>query len=114
MKQCAGATCFGEVLPCFIAVCADTRSYMIQDRNLAYIDVSLGLQNMILLAHLQGIEGTTLNWMHHTKREDAILRRTLNIPEHDLVVVNFVMGYSAQSTLAPGRKGDDLSCVIVE
>ena len=114
LKQCAGATCFGETTPCFIAVCADTRFYMIQDRYLPLIDVSLGLQNMLLLAHSQGIGGTVLNWMHHTPRENAILRKTLGIPEYYLIALNILIGYPKKSAPAPGRKSCDLAYKIVE
>lgn len=108
LKQCAGATCLGAI-PCFIAVCADSRFYTLQDRNLQFIDVSLGLQNMLLMAHLQGIEGTVLNWMHHTSQEDAVLRKVLRIPEYYTIVVNLIIGYSTKSTPIPRRKGRNLS-----
>lgn len=114
MRQCAGATCFGETSPCFAAVCADTRPYILQDRNLPFIDASLGLQNMLLLSHVHGIGVTLLNWMHHTPEEDAILRRTLKIPEHYLVVTNLIMGYTDKSIPAPGRKAGSLAYVLVD
>jgi nitroreductase len=113
MNQCAGATCFGEVIPCFIAVCADSRFYMIKDRILPFIDVSLGLQNMLLLAHLQGIEGTTLNWMHRTLQEDRVLRETLKIPAYYLIIINFVLGYPKHSVPTPGRKCNKLAYTLV-
>ena len=114
LKQCAGATCFGKKMPCFIAVCADTRFYMLKDRNLPFIDISLGLQNMLLMAHLQGIEATILNWMHHTSRENVILRETLGIPEYYLIVLNLILGYPIYSAPIPGRKSSRLALTWVD
>jgi nitroreductase len=114
LKQCAGATCLGETIPCFIAVCADMRFYMIQDHNLPFIDVSLGLQNMLLMAHVQGVEGTFLNWLHRTPQEDVILRETLDIPEYYLVIVNLIIGYPIHSVPTPGRKCNKLAYTYVD
>ena len=87
---------------------------MAQDRHLLYIDASLGVQNMLLLAHSQGIEGTILNWMHHTQREEAILRKVLDIPEYYQIVLNLIIGYPVKSVPAPGRKSSDLGYVLVK
>lgn len=113
LQQCVGATCFGDALPSFIAVCADTRFYTTRDRNLPFIDVSLGVQNMLLLAHAQGIEGTILNWLHHTTREEVNLRAVLEIPEYYLIAFNLIIGYPAKSAPVPGRKGENLAYCIV-
>lgn len=109
VQQCAGATCLGKTIPCFIAVCVDTCFYMLKDRNLPFIDASLGLQNMLLMAHLQDIEGVPLNWMHHTRREDKILRQTLGIPNYYLVVLNLILGYPVHSAPVPARKANTLA-----
>lgn len=113
LKQCAGATCLSEKAPCFIAVCADIRFYMLKDYNLPFIDVSLGLQNMLLLAHLQGIEATILNWMHHTHREDKIVRQTLNISGYYMIILNLILGYPLKTAPIPGRKDSNLTTVLV-
>jgi len=113
LKQCAGATSLGEITPCFISVCSDTRFYMIKDRNLSFIDTCLGLQNMLLMAHCQGIEATILNWMHHTPEEDRILRATLEIPEFYTIIANLIIGYPARITPPPGRKAANKAYVIV-
>jgi nitroreductase len=113
LAQCAGATCHGKEVPCFIAVCADTRFYMVKDRNLPFIDVSLGLQNMLLMAHVQGLGGTILNWQHHSIKEETALRKALGIPEYYSIIVNLIMGYYEKSVPIPGRKGDDLTYSIV-
>ncbi len=114
LQQCTGATCIGPATPCFMAVCADKRLYKAVDRDVPLIDVSLGLQNMLLLAHAQGIEATLLNWMHHTPEQDAMLRKTLGIPEYYRIIVNVIAGYPAKSAPTPERKSCDLACTIVE
>lgn len=113
LAQCAGATCLGANTPCFIAVCADMRFYSVKDRNLPYIDVSLGVQNVLLLAHCHNIEGTILNWMHHTRQEDASLREALQIPEYYSIVLNLVLGYPAKHARIPGRKSVGEAYVVV-
>lgn len=114
LEQCAGATCLGNAAPCFIAACADSRFYMAQDYLLPYIDVALGIENMLLLAHSHGIGGTVLNWMHHTSREEALLRTALKIPEYYTIVLNLVIGYAAKSVSAPARKSSDLGYTVIE
>jgi len=114
VRQCAGATCLGDVIPCFIAVCADSRFYALEDRNLPFVDVALGLQNLLLMAHVQGIEGTVLNWFHHSREEDTILREVLGIPGYYLIVANLVIGYCTETGPVPGRKGCDLAHQFVD
>lgn len=113
LMQCAGATCLGDAVPCFLTICADSRLYMIKDKDLPLIDVSLGLQNMLLMAHLQGIGGTILNWMHHTPEQEKILRQILNIPKYYSVITNLIIGYSSNLPPVPLRKGFNLTCQII-
>ncbi len=113
LQQCAGATCLGHT-PCFVSVCADMRQYMVVDRDLPLIDVSLGLQNMLLLAHAQSIEGTVMNWMHHTPKQDATLRKVLEIPDYCRIITNVILGYPTKGAPTPERKDEELSCTIVK
>lgn len=115
LNQCAGATCIGEVVPCFISVCGDCRFYQdFRDRTLPIIDVSLGLQNLLLLAHSYGIEGTVLNWMHHTSKNDFTLRETLDIPDCYIIVMNLIIGYPKKTSPPPGRKSAAQSYKLVD
>jgi len=115
LDQCGGATCIGETIPCFIAICADTRFYMINDRNLPFIDVSLGVQNMLLMAHLHGIEGTILGWVHPMlSKKEAVLRKTLGIPKYYAIVLNLMLGYPKYSAPVPERKSKNLAYTLVE
>jgi len=114
ISLCAGATCISETIPCFISVCADTRCYMLKDRNLPFIDTSLGIQNMLLLSHISGIGCTILNWMHHTVEEESKLRTILEIPEYYLVVLNIVAGFTTTITDPPGRKDNTLTFKVID
>lgn len=112
LEQCAGATCLGAT-PCFVAVCGDRRAYTPRDRHLPYIDVSLSLQNILLMAHAYGIEGTILNWMHATKEQDRRLRSILGIPRYYEIVVALIFGYPAKGAPPPGRKDANRTYTIV-
>lgn len=110
LEQCAGATGFGTIQPpCFIAVCADIRVYNLLDRNVPMIDVTFGIQNLLLLAHTYGIEGTVLNWMQATFRENKRLRSLLNIPKYEEIIFNIVLGYPRKAPPVPGRKDASLT-----
>ena len=108
VEQCAGWTCFSEIGPaCFIAVCTDMRFYELADRHLHLIDGTFGIQNLLLLAHTYGIEGTVLNWMCATKRQNRTLRKLLDIPKYQKIIFNLVLGYPAKAAHPPGRKEVD-------
>ncbi len=112
LNQCAGATCLGTT-PCFVAVSGDRRPYTPRDRHLPYVDVALGLQNMLLLAHAYGIEGTILNWMHATNEQDRQLRCILGIPQYYEIVVALILGYPARGAPPPARKDPMRTYTIV-
>lgn len=105
LKLCAGSTCFSEISPpCFIAVCADMRVFNVLDRHTPIIDVSLGIQNLLLLSHTYGIEGTILNWMQAGRKENKALRHFLEIPKYQRILFNIALGYPAKLPPVPGRK----------
>lgn len=104
-EQCLGYTCFGETVPpCFVAVCTDMRFYSLIDRHLHLVDGALGIENFLLLAHTYGIEGTILNWLHSTGRQKRVLRKLLDIPRHERVIFNMVLGHPSKAAPPPGRK----------
>jgi len=109
ISQCAGASCFDGKAPCFICVCADMRFYDIRDRHLPLIDATFGVQSMLLAAHAYGVEGTILNWMHATRKQERTLRRLLGVPIYQQIVFNLALGYPVNAPPAPGRKGPDLT-----
>jgi len=113
LSQCIGATCFSEVNPpCFISVCADMRAYNTLDRHVGFIDVSLGVQNILLLAHTYGIEGVVLNWMQASPGQNKRFRALLTIPSYHRILFNLVLGYPAQCAPPPGRKSISETYVV--
>jgi len=109
LEQCAGASGFSSHIPCFISACADTRLYEARDRHLPLIDVTLGIQNMLLEAHALGLAGTVLNWMHATRQEEKNLRRLLDIPFYHRIIYNIVLGYPSKWPDPPARKSLELT-----
>lgn len=105
LEKCVGWTCFGEIdPPCFIAVCTDMRFYRLIDRHLPLIDGTFGIQNLLLLAHTYGIEGTVLNWTRATRRQEKMLRRLLDIRWYEKIIFNIALGYPSKAAPPPGRK----------
>ena len=88
------------------------RIYVAKNRHLSLIDVTLGIQNMLLGAHAFGLSGTILNWMRATKQENENLRNLLDIPSYHRILYNMVLGYPSKWPPAPGRKGLRLTCNI--
>lgn len=113
MKLCDGATCFSEINPPYvIIVCTDMRFYKLIDRHVSIIDGTFGVQNLLLVAHTYGIEGTVLNWMHATRRKERILRGLLNIPKYQRVIFNIALGYPSKAAPVPMRKGIDRTYIM--
>ena len=103
MKLNNGATCM-NVPPVFISVCFDTKGLVLPiEREVAYIDSGLGLQNLILMAHSKGLATCVLNWTHSKKTEEDSLRKKLNIDKYHLIIANMVMGYPSKGAPAPVR-----------
>jgi nitroreductase len=104
-KTCAGATCFSGDSACFISFCADMRVYNLPEEFLLpNLDIGLGIQNCLLVAHALGISMTLLSWAQHTHEDDKNLRTLLGIPAHYRIVVNALMGYPSEFPASPARK----------
>lgn len=108
IKKCIaitpGATCFSNIIPCFICVCGDIRFYPLIDKNLLYIDGALAAENLLLAAHAYGIGGTILNWRQHMRSEERYLKEILNIEPFHTVVFNIALGYPEIIPTTPARK----------
>ncbi|MCK4752005.1 MAG: nitroreductase family protein [Planctomycetes bacterium] len=104
MKITLGATCFGEMIPCFICVCGDVRFYPLVDKGLLYIDGALAAENLLLAAHAYGIEGTILNWRPHMPSQEKALRKILQISPYHTIIINIALGYPDFIPPAPARK----------
>ena len=113
MKQNSGATCM-NIPPYFLSFVADTRNYIMPtERNLGYIDVSLGAQNVMIMAESYGIKTCVLNWSHNKKNNDILLRKNLGIPDYELIIFNMVLGYGKKNVLAPSRKSTSNTIIWV-
>jgi len=118
VRQCvrlhAGAACFTDMdAPLFMVFCADMRLYsMPAELVMPYIDVALGVQNCLLVAHTLGLSLTPLTWGNRESWQECELRKLLDIPRHFQVVVSAVGGYPDRGVPVPTRKRKDL-CIIV-
>lgn len=113
VSTCKGATGFGTFVPCFIAFCADLRTYTFpREIWMPYIDVALGVQNCCLMAYALGMSITLLSWAHHNEEEEDLLRTSLEIPQSYEIVVNGVLGYPEHGMEPPLRKAKDCTLFI--
>lgn len=103
MKLNSGATCM-NVPPVFACISYDSRGLILPtEREVAYVDAGLGLQNSILVAHSLGIGTCVLNWTHAKPCEEKELKDILSLDEHHIIVSNMVMGYPKKGALEPPR-----------
>ena len=110
----SGATCMNTP-DTFISLCSDTRSYIMPvERDLAYIDSSLGAQNIMLMAHAFGLGTCVLNWSHATRKENELLKSLLNCPDHELIIFNLLIGYPLKGAKTPARKNLTNTVVYLE
>lgn len=99
-----GATCMNTP-PVFISFVSDTRSYILPvEREAAFIDVSLAAQNFMLLAHAQNLGTCVLNWTHASQIEERQLRDELQIPQHELIIFNMILGYPLKNINHSAKK----------
>jgi nitroreductase len=92
--------------PLFLTFCYDSRGLVLPtEREVAYIDVGLGMQNVILMAHAAGVATCVLNWTHAKPSDELSLRNELGIDDHHIIVANMVMGYSLKGAPVPMRSG---------
>ena len=113
--QCVGARGFGDYIPLFLCFCSDIRPYeMPHEAWLPYVDVALGIQNCILVAHSLGITISTLTAAQHSREQEMELRRIFGIPEYCQLVVNAVGGYPECGAPVPARKSLDPTLSITK
>ncbi len=105
MKYCKGSTCFSEVIPSFFVFTADRRGYVWPtEMYLPSVDVSLGAQNLFLLAHTLGLSGTILTFAQKDENDEKMLRKLLNIDDDYIIIFCAAMGYAKKITTTPNRK----------
>lgn len=105
LKCCKGGTGFGEVIPSFWVFTANVRGYVWPSEiYLPAVDTCLGLQNVMLGATTLGLSGTLLSWAQKSKEEEARLRKLMNIPQDQQIVLCAVIGYASVDFQKPDRK----------
>jgi nitroreductase len=108
-----GAACFTDIYaPLFLMFCTDSRLYeMPAEMALPHVDVALGVQNCVLVAHSLGISLTLLTCATLGVREEQNLREILGIPQHFQIVTSAVGGYVTGGAEVPARKNKELFIV---
>lgn len=101
-----GAACFTDIYtPLFMTFCADSRLYNLPNElAIAHVDVSLGVQNCLLVAHSLGLSLTPLIWSHQGEWQECELRKMFAVPTYFEIIVSVVGGYPAGGTEMPPRK----------
>jgi len=102
----SGAACFTDIYaPLFLIFCADSRLYsMPGELSLPYIDVTLGVENCLLVAHTLGISLTPLTCTGLSDSQEHQLRELFGIPWYFQIVVSAVGGYPDGGAEVPARK----------
>jgi len=105
-----GAACFTNIYaPMFLLFCADARLYrMPVEWAMPYVDVALGVQNCVLVAHTLGISLTLLTCATLGKRDERNLRKMFGIPKYFHIVVSAIGGYPNAGAEVPVRKNTEL------
>jgi nitroreductase len=106
----AGAACFTDIYaPLLLVFCADGRLYsMPAELAMPYIDVALGVQNCVLVAHSLGLSLTLLTWANPSDAQERELRKIFSIPPYFRIVVSAVGGYPECGAQVPVRKNKEL------
>ena len=98
-----GATGFSEkFIPYLVCITADTRHYPIKERFMPYIDVSLSIQNFLLACTVNNIYCTLLNFQA-TKKEIENVKKILNIPDYERIILFAAVGKAKKTPLKPAR-----------
>lgn len=74
----------------------------VKDKNFAHLDVGIAAAHIVLAAEDEGLGSCIIGWFDEKK-----MRKLLNIPSGKRVLLDIVVGYSAQEDRAKKRKGED-------
>lgn len=114
-SNCKGLTGFSSYIPCFMAICVDTRGYVYpSEMYLPSVDASLGAENMLLMLHAKGLASTVLSWAQKDEEEEQNLRQLLDIPDYCTIIFNVVTGYPDTIPPVPERKSVSLTMNLKE
>lgn len=83
---------FTDQIPLLFVVCADLRRFVsAEERNQAWIDGGLFSMTLMLAIHAKGLGSCPLNWSA-TRENDSNLRKLLNIPDYESVIMMISAG----------------------
>jgi len=84
---------FGHLVPLLFVVAVDLRSFLsIEERNQGWIDGGIFSMNLMHSIHSRGLGSCALNWCA-TSENDQKLRSTLDIPNHEIIIMMLAAGY---------------------
>lgn len=72
---------------------------MIKDKHFAYVDIGIAAAQICLAAESEGLGTCILGWFNEAK-----MKKLLNIPESKRVILDIIVGYSAQEVRPKKRK----------
>ncbi len=108
LKHQNGNKGFGSDASHVLLITHDLRTMLTPgERNQAYVDGGLYAMTLLYALHARGIGACCLNWSA-TKAQDFGLRREINLPDHELVIMMIAVGYPADDarvTVSPATHG---------
>ncbi|MBD0863960.1 nitroreductase family protein [Gordonia sp. zg691] len=106
LKHQNGNKGFGSDASHVLLITHDLRTMLTPgERNQAYVDGGLYAMTLLYALHASGIGACCLNWSA-TRAQDHGLRREIDLPEHELVIMMIAVGYPADDahvTVSPLR-----------
>ena len=72
---------------------------LIKDKHFAYVDIGIAAAHICLAAEAAGLGTCILGWFNEPK-----MKKLLNIPDSKRVILDIIVGYSAQELRSKKRK----------
>lgn len=95
---------FGHKIPMVLVVTSDLRFFTgTVERYQGWIDGGMFAMLLLLALHAKGLGAVALNWsVNHTK--DRALRKAVEIPDHERIIMLIGCGYPVRDCLVPISK----------
>ncbi|MDH6353726.1 nitroreductase [Dysgonomonas sp. PH5-45] len=72
---------------------------MVKDKHFAFVDLGIAAAHITLAAQAEGLGSCILGWFNESK-----MKKLLNIPDSRRVILDIIIGYSAQELREKKRK----------
>lgn len=103
---------FTDLIPLLFVVTSDLRRFVsVEERNQGWIDGGLFSMTLMLALHAKGIGSCPLNWSA-TRENDLGLRKCLNIPDHEFVIMLISAGYLPDEVRFTASQRRDVADVL--